>query len=260
VSPLPLAGRRILVTRSVHQAGKLSEGLRLLGAIPMEVPVIEIDSPTNFVALDGALGKLCTYDWLILTSANTVRALKKRGAALGISLSESAAKVKVAAIGAATAAEAANAGLQITKIPESYVAESLVEALKDLAAGQKILLARAELARDLIPDALRAAGAQLDVVDAYRNRMPADAPERLRAALEHDVDAVTFTSSSCVTHLKHAAEYAGLPWPLSRVPAISVGPVTSATLCSLGWEPAAEANPSDIPGLVAAIARLLGRA
>lgn len=259
MSSLPLSGRRVLVTRARHQAGKLSEGLRLLGAIPVEVPVIEIDSPTSFVALDAALGRLSSYDWLILTSVNTVRALKKRSDAIGISLHESAAKVRVAAIGAATATEASNAGLQITIIPESYLAESLVEALKDRVAGQKILLARSELARDLIPDALRAAGAQVDVVDAYRNRMPTDAPERLRAVLERGLDAATFTSSSCATNLKHAAESAGLAWPLPGVPAISVGPVTSATLCSLGWEPVVEANPSDISGLIAAVARLIGR-
>ena len=234
MSLLPLAGRRVLVTRAAHQAGKLSEGLRAVGAEPIEVPVLEIDVPVSFAELDSALRNLSTYDWLLLTSANTVRALKKRGRAIGISLHESAANVQVAAIGAATASEARASGLEITVIPESYAAENLVDALKDLSAGQRVLLARSEMARDYIPNALRAAGAQVDVVEAYSNRMPTDAPERLRAAVQLGVDAATFTSSSCVTHLKHAAEVAGLAWPLAEVPAISVGPVTSGTLRDIG--------------------------
>lgn len=258
MSFLPLEGKRVLVTRAAHQAGKLSDGLKTLGAVPVEVPVLEIDSPVSSAALDASLKNLPTYDWLLLTSANAIHALKKRGRALGISLHESAAKVRVAAIGPATAAAARDEGLQITLTPESYVAESLVEALKDRALGQRILLVRSELARDHIPDALRAAGTQVDVVDAYRNRMPVDAPERLRAALQEGVDAATFTSSSSATHLKHAAEIAGLLWPLAGVPAVSIGPITSGTLRELGWEPAIEANPSDIPGLIAAVAQLLG--
>jgi uroporphyrinogen-III synthase len=122
----------------------------------------------------------------------------------------------------------------------------------------RILLARAEVARDVIPDALRAAGAEVDLVDVYRNVLPEAAPEQLRQALTSRLDAATFTSSSSVTHLSAAARAAGLAWPFAGVPAISIGPITSETLRELGWEPAIEANPSDIPGLIAAVAQLLG--
>jgi len=122
-------------------------------------------------------------------------------------------------------------------------------------AGQRILIARAAIARDVIPDALRAAGAHVDVVDAYRNVMPQAAPALLRAALEQGIDAATFTSSSSVTHLADAAKAAGLAFPFSGVSAISIGPITSQTLREYNWEPAAEASPSDIPGLVEALAR-----
>jgi uroporphyrinogen-III synthase len=118
-------------------------------------------------------------------------------------------------------------------------------------AGAKVLLLRAAAARDVIPDALRAAGATVDVVDAYQNVMPERAPEQLR------VEVATFTSSSSVTHLRHAASVAGLEWPFAGVSAASIGPITSRTLREAGWEPAVEANPSDIPGLVAAVASLL---
>jgi uroporphyrinogen-III synthase len=258
VSSLPLAGRRVLVTRAAHQAGKLSEGLRALGAEPVEVPVLEIRAPESFAALDAALRRLDSYDWLILTSANTVRALAGRAAALGIALAQRDG-LKVAAVGEATAEAARKTGFILTFVPEFYVAESLVEGLMSRTAGRKILLARAAVARDLIPDALRAAGASVDVVDAYQNFMPEGVPEQLRQALVEGVDAVTFTTSSSVRHLAAAAGAAKVSWPFAGVAAISIGPITSATLRELGWEPAVEANPSDVSGLIWAVARLLGR-
>jgi uroporphyrinogen-III synthase/uroporphyrinogen III methyltransferase/synthase len=258
MSALPLLGRRVLVTRAAHQAGKLSEGLRALGAVPVEIPVLEIRAPESFAALDAALCQLDSYDWLILTSANAVRALAEHAAALGIALTQPA-RLKVAAVGEATAAAARLIGLQVDFVPEAYVAESLVEGLLARAAGQRILLARAAVARDVIPDALRATGAEVDVVEAYRNVLPDAAPEQLRQALGKGIAAATFTSSSSATHLAEAARVAGIAWPLAGVPAVSIGPITSHTLRELGWPPVAEANPSDIPGLITAVVRVLHR-
>jgi uroporphyrinogen-III synthase len=96
----------------------------------------------------------------------------------------------------------------------------------------------------------------VDVVDAYRNVLPEAVPEQLRQALQNGIDAATFTSSSSATHLAEAARAAGIVWPFADIPAISIGPITSQTLRELGWEPAAEADPSDIPGLIAAIVDL----
>ena len=299
--PRVLAGKRVLVTRAVHQAGKLSDGLRALGAEPVEVPVLEIQPPASFQPLDRALRALDSYDWLILTSANTVQALSGRAAALGLSLT-SKAELKVAAVGEATAAAARDAGFAVSLVPETYVAESLVDDLlyygqnvleRDSSDFEKIplkggfvsghdfshaenafqksgalapegslqglrfLLARAEIARDVIPDALRAAGATVNVVEAYRNAMPEAAPRLLREALAKGIDAATFTSSSSATHLADAARQAGIPFPFANVRAISIGPITSHTLRELGWEPAAEASPSDISGLIAAVVPVL---
>jgi uroporphyrinogen-III synthase len=258
VSSLPLAGRRVLVTRAAHQAKKLSGGLRALGATPVEVPVLEIRPPQSFAALDAALLGLSSYDWLILTSANTVRPLAERAAALRVELAQPAG-LKVAAVGEGTANAAREAGLEVALVPESYVAESLVSAVASDSAGKRILLARAAVTRDVIPDALRATGAIVDVVDAYRNVMPEAAPEQLRRAFADGIDATTFTSSSSVTHLADAARAAGIAWPFAGVAAASIGPITSATLRDSGWDPAVEANPSDIPGLIAAVTRLFGQ-
>jgi uroporphyrinogen-III synthase len=256
---LPLAGRRVLVTRAAQQAGKLSEALRAMGGIPVEVPVLAIVPPVSFGSLDGTLRQLGDYDWVIFTSANTVAALKTRGEVIGIDAARQS-RAKVAAVGNATASAARDAGWEVTVIPESYLAESLVSSLeKHEVKGKRILLARAEVARDVIPDSLRAAGAVVDVVEAYRNVIPENAPGQLRRALGEGLDAAMFTSSSSVTHLADAARAANVGFPFAGVPAISIGRVTSATLRAAGWEPAAEADPHDIPGLIAATERFLGR-
>ncbi len=249
---LPLSGRRVLVTRAAHQAGTLSDGLRALGAEPVEVPVLEFQPPADPAPLDRALRGLGAYDWLIFTSANTVRALVERSAALGISFAMTTTP-QVAAVGESTASAARNAGFAVALVPQNYVAESLAQSLAGQTAGKRVLLARAEIARDVIPDALRAAGADVEVVDAYRNALPDAAPGLLKAALQAGIDAATFTSSSSVTHLAGAASHAGIAFPLPGVPAISIGPITSATLRELGWKPAAEADPHDVPGLITAV-------
>lgn len=243
---------RVLVTRACHQAGKLSEALRAADFEPVEVPVLEIRPPADGGPLDAALAQINTYDWLVVTSANTVRAI-----AWG-SLLDKMSGVKVAAVGEATAASARKAGLEVSVVPETYVAESLVACLAERTAGKRVLFARAAAARDVIPEALRAAGAVVDVVDAYRNVMPEAAPGLLRAALAEGIDAVTFTSSSSVTHLTEAARVAGVSFPFLGVKAVSIGPITSATLREAGWDPAAEAKQSDIPGLIAAVGCAFG--
>lgn len=248
----PLAGRRVLVTRGATQAGKLSDGLRELGAIPIEVPLIDIVPPESFEPLDVALRNLGQYDWLIVTSANTVQVLAERGASMGIA---AGVAPQVAAVGAATEKAARDAGFAVALTPKDYVAESLVAEIKNQIAGKRVLLARAAIARDMIPDALRAAGATVDVVDAYRNVLPAAGPQQLRHAFARGLDAVTCTSSSSATRLAEAAQAAALPFPFPYIPAISIGPITSRTLRDLGWPPALEAEPHDIPGLIAAVVR-----
>jgi uroporphyrinogen-III synthase len=253
----PLVGRRILVTRAAHQAGKLSDELRALGAEAVEVPVLEIRPPESYERLDLALRRLNAYDWVIVTSANAIPMMHARLMDLKIPLSSF--KPRIAAIGKATA-QAVESLLhqEVSLTPKEYVAESLVAGLGPQIAGKSVLVARAAVARDVIPDALRAAGAEVDVVDAYRNVVPESAPEQLRAALASHLDAATFASSSSVTHLAEAAQKAGIKFPFAGVPAVSIGPITSKTLRESGWEPAVEAEPHDIPGLVAAVTHLFG--
>lgn len=259
MSSQDLAGKRVLVTRAIQQAGKLSEGLRALGAVPVEVPVLEIRPPASFEPFDQVLRQFQRYGWVLLTSANTVHALFKRAATLGIPLTQPAA-MKVAAVGEATAAAARTRGLTVAVIPEKFVAESLagqvLSELNSQGGAAKVLYARAAGARDVIPQALQAAGVAIDVVDAYQTAAPESSQEQLRSALAGGIDMATFTSSSSVTHLAQIAKQAGVPWPFISVPAVSIGPITSQTLRNAGWPPAAEAEKSDIPGLLAALVRL----
>jgi len=251
-----MAGRRILVTRAVQQAGKLSDGLKALGAVPVEVPVLEIRPPNSYAPLDKAIGALKSFDWLILTSVNTVQTLAARCVLQDVDVSE-IELLKVAAVGSATAEAARKAGFRVTVVPDSYHSEGVVAALRNSVGGKRVLLARAQVARDVIPEALTAVGAQMTVVDAYLTALPDGAQAALIDALKAGVDAATFTSSSTVRNLAEVAREAGIGFPFAEVKAISIGPVTSATLREFGWEPAGEAEVSDLSSLILAVARVL---
>ncbi len=250
---------KVLVTRAADQAGKLSEALRTAGFEPVEVPVLEIVPPESFAALDAAIRRVSTYDWLILTSTNAVRVLCERAKKLCVELA--ASDVRVAAVGRATAEAAKAIGLKVDLIPEKYVAEGLLEAFEKAGLGglegRRVLLARAALARDVIPERLKELGAIVEVVEAYRNQIPMGAAEKLRAAIAMGFEVAVFTSSSSVRHLSEVTEKAGVKWPLMGVRAVSIGPVTSQTLLESGWKVAAEAEPSDIGGLVEAVKRVM---
>ena len=255
-----LAGRTILVTRARHQAGQLSDKLRALGAEVVEIPAIEIVVPESFADLDGALGNLSQYQWLIVTSGNGAQALGGRMLALGIGDGEFA-HLKIAAVGGGTARALEDLGLTVAVTPAEYVAESLVSALESEVRGKRVLLARAAVARDVIPDALRGRGAVVDVVDAYRTVIPAESVTAVRTifgAGGRVPDAATFTSSSTVTNFLNLVREAGVEIP-KAMRAFSIGPITTGTLRDCGWEPAAEADPHDLGGVVAAVVRVFGR-
>ena len=254
ISPLPLAGRRILVTRARHQAGKLSGELAALGAEVIEIPVIEILPPASWEPLDAALQNLSDYRWLIVTSANAVRSIRERTAALNVDNADFS-HLRIASIGPSTAQALIDAGLHVTLTPEEYVAESLTAALGDQTQNQRVLIARAAVARDVIPDALAQMGAQVNVVDAYRTVIPEASLRNIAeifASGQQLPDAATFTSSSTVTNFFHLLRAADLDRP-HKMLAISIGPITSQTLRGHGWEPASEADPHDIPGLIKAV-------
>jgi uroporphyrinogen-III synthase len=222
----------------------------------VEIPAIEIVPPESYADLDRALRNLSQYQWLIVTSANGVEALRARMLELEVGVGDFR-HLQIAAVGSATEWALVELGMKVAVTPQEYVAESLVEALGDQCNGKHLLLARAAGARDVIPDALRARGATVDVVDAYRTVVPAESVTAIRTLLEAGgsrVDAATFTSSSTVTNFLNLLREAGVARP-EGMRAVSIGPITSRTLRENGWEPAAEADPHDLAGLVEAVVR-----
>ena len=258
-----LTGLRVLVGRAPRQASALSSGLRALGAEVFEIPFIEIRKPRSYKPLDAALNNLRDYDWLILTSVNGVEAVGQRLKALRID-KKALQHLKVAAIGPATQAAIETRGLKVAVVPRHYVAESVVESLRDQAKGKRVLLARARVARDVIPIELRKLGAQVDVVEAYETVIPESSRVRIRELLKEESQRptlITFTSSSTVRNFVELIgdKPCGRGRPhhtdlFSGIQFAAIGPVTSATLRELGLPVDIEAKEYTIPGLIDAIA------
>jgi uroporphyrinogen-III synthase len=251
----PLTGLRVLVGRARHQASALSAGLRALGAEVIEIPFIEIRPPQSYKPLDTALKQIAAYDWLILTSVNGVDALAARMKRLRMK-PELFKQVKVAAIGPATRDAIKELGLKVAVVPERYVAESVVECLRGKVGGKKALLARAKIARDVIPRELRKLGANVDVVEAYKTVVPEPSREMLCALMRQpkkQPDIVTFTSSSTVRNFVELLREQEPPLDPGRIRCASIGPITSATLREVGLPVDIEAKEYTIPGLLRAL-------
>jgi len=266
-----LSGIRVLVGRARHQAGALSAELRKHGAQVIEIPFIEIRKPRSFKPLDSALKSLSTYDWLILTSVNGVEAMgermrklrlgqginpKARGGRLssGRKTAIGGSRLRIAAIGPATKKAIEQRGAKVDVVPKEYIAESVVRSLKAKVKGKRVLLVRAKVARDVIPQELRKAGAHVDVIEAYQTIVPRWSRARLRSVMKSAgkrPHVVTFTSSSTAKNFAEllGGNRAGLDGMLTS----SIGPVTSATLRELGFNVDIAAKEFTIPGLVAAI-------
>ena len=271
-SSKPLAGTRVLVGRARPQASALSAGLREHGAEIIEIPFIEIRPPRTYKSLDSALKRIAQYDWLILTSVNGVNAVAERLRSLKIKR-EALTGLEVAAIGPSTRDAAEKLGLKVALVPKQYVAESVVEGLREKARGKRVLLARAKVARDVIPRELRKIGAKVDVVEAYETVVPRSSQKKIRAIMrnpERRPNVITFTSSSSVRNFvqlfrgrlleldsRPAVGLSGEapPHKLEGIQFASIGPITSATLRELGLPVHIEAREYTIPGLIQAIVR-----
>jgi uroporphyrinogen-III synthase len=263
----PLAATRILVGRARHQAGSLAASLRSLGASVIEIPFIEIRKPQSYRPLDDALKNIRNYDWLILTSANGVESMWERVRRLRITR-RNLKHLQIAAIGPATKKAIVKHGLKVKMVPEEYVAESVVKGLRDKVSGKRVVLIRAKVARDVIPEELRAAGALVDVVEAYETVVPEKSRVRLRALIRNTArrpHVVTFTSSSTAKNFAELLGGSGAPaghrTDRARIKAAlfngiqfaSIGPVTSATLRELHMPVAIEAQEFTMGGLIRAI-------
>ena len=252
---LPLFGKRIVVTRAREQASELTGKLRSLGADVVEFPVIALRPLDDYTALDNAIASLATYDWLIFTSTNTVEYFLHRLDRSSFDLRS--LRAKICAIGPATRAAVEALHLKVDVVPSDAVAEGVVDAFRTFAmGGTRVLLPRAAAAREVVPDALRKMGAQVDAVDAYRNMIPENAAQRAGEIFgkARKPDWVTFTSSSTVKNLLAAAGAGAL----DGVRVASIGRVTSKTAEAHGLTVDSEADVPSVDGLIQAILEQLG--
>jgi uroporphyrinogen III methyltransferase/synthase len=240
----PLFGRCVVVTRAREQASELRHRLEALGAGVVELPAIEIEP------LDVSVPDLDRYDWLVFTSANGVAAFFDRGLAPGGLDARALAARRVAAIGPGTAAALAARGVRADLVPTRFVAESLLDAFPlPSRAGARVLLARAEQARDVLPEGLEDRGYAVDVLPVYRTVTAAPDPRALDRVRRGEVDAITFTSSSTVNNLCDLLGELPDPQPLVA----SIGPVTSQTAKARGLRVDVEASEHTVEGLVTAL-------
>jgi uroporphyrinogen III methyltransferase/synthase len=242
----PLFGRTVVVTRAREQASELRAELESLGAEVLELPAIAIE-PVDFAVPD-----LDGYVWVVFTSANGVDAFFDRGLSAIGSDARALAPVRVAAIGPGTAAALGRHGLRADLVPERFVAEELLEAFPRATSRERVLLARAEVARDVLPDGLERLGYAVDVLPVYRTVAAEPDADDLARVRKGDVDALTFTSSSTVRNFCDVVGELPDPQPL----VVSIGPVTSETARVLGLRVDIEAEPHSLPGLVAALRQL----
>jgi len=244
----PLAGKRILVTRSRAQAADLCDKLSALGAQPIVFPTIDIAPLEDHTALDRAIADLSRYQWVVFTSVNGVAAVWDRLTAIGKD-GRAFGRIPVAAIGPATAHALGKRGVQAQFIPDEYVAEAIVEGIGDVQ-GRRILLPRADIAREMLAIELERRGAVVDEITAYRTLPAAPDPTGL-TELRRGVDAITFTSSSTV---RNFVALAGRDGHSPHTVVACIGPITANTARELGFHVDVAATRYTTEGLVQALA------
>jgi uroporphyrinogen III methyltransferase/synthase len=248
----PLFGRGIVITRPETQAEGFGEMLRLAGARVIAFPVIRVGPPETWEKLDGALGRIGDYQWIVFTSANGVAFFFERLRELGGDIRDLKG-IRIAAIGPATASAVAALRIRVDLVPEEFVSEGVVKAFaKEDLAGSRVLLPRAAEARDVIPEGLAALGARCDIATTYRTvRSDRTASELEPLFADGKVDAITFTSPSTVKN------FLGIMGPGFRLPAgvriACIGPVTAAAARKAGLPVDILQERFTIPGMVDAL-------
>lgn len=243
----PLHGRKVIVTRARAQASGFAKRLRLLGAEVVELPAIRIESLITSAEVERTVNEIQKFELICLTSPNGAHLLFDALARRGLD-ARALAGAKIAVIGPGTARALADHGIKADVIPERFVAESLVESLAEFdVTGKPVLVARAEEARDVLPEALKEREAEVQVLPLYRTVR--EEPGKRALAAAEGADWITFTSASTVKNLTEAMP-GGLP---AGTRIVSIGPVTSEAARELGLEVAVEAERHDLDGLLEAL-------
>lgn len=256
----PLLGKKIMITRARQQASALVKKLYALGAQCLEYPTIKIIPPETTRELSSAIDDLSSYEWLIFTSVNGVKYFFDLLFEKGLDV-RSLGHVKTAVIGPATRDELKKYGINTDIFPESYRAESVVEAFEKIdVKNSKVLIPRAKEARPVLPDELRKMGADVHEIAAYRTIPVSDDKKSIyKDFMDDNIDLVTFTSSSTVTNFKSLFSEEEFKDVKEKLHSVSIGPVTTDTAVENGITPDETADEYTIDGLVQAILKFYGK-
>jgi len=253
-TPRPLEGKRIVVTRAIEQARGLMARLENMGAIVLLFPAVSFSEPSDTAEMDRAIRSLGKFDWILFTSANAVRFFAGRCRKLGVEPGQEG-NYLCAAVGPATASAVAAEGFSVDHVAQEFLGVALARELSASLAGKKILLPRSERARHDLPDALRAAGADVTEIVAYHTGgLGAIEPEVMRAIREAQVDVISFFSPSAIENMRAELGEEVVSRLGAKAAVAAVGPVTVAALRSAGLPVAIEAPLATSESMAAAIA------
>lgn len=262
-----LSGKTVVITRAKAQASELVHELERLGARVIEFPTIKTVPLESYQKVDYSMERidaamtkgLIHYEWIIFTSTNSVRFFLGRIVATGRSISVLTG-AKIAAVGPGTAKKLEEAGLRVDLVPQDNKAEGLVQAFSLLnISAKRILVPRAESARDILPEGLTRMGGIVEIVPCYRTVADEAGVANVKAALERGVDVITFTSGSTVQNFLGLLKDIDLASALKGVKMVYIGPIAATTGTRLGLNVSAVANPHTVQGLVKAIQGLFER-
>ena len=261
LSPQPLAGCRVLLTRAADASPASQALFSAAGAQVIELPALVIGPPDDWGPLDAALGSLACFHWLIFSSANGVAAVRQRLDHMGQWLDQGPGWPQLAAVGRKTAQAIQRQGWPMPFVPPDFVADSLLACFPEPVHGRQLLLPRVQSGgRPLLAEQFRRQGATVVEAPAYESRCPATVPAAAAAALaQGPVDVITFTSSKIVRNTAILlAAHLGEGWQsrLGQPKVVSIGPETSRTCRALLGRVDAEANPHHMEALVATAGRL----
>ncbi len=250
----PLFGKRILVTRPEEQGAEFIEALFGLGAQCLQLPTIRIQPPESWRELDQAIARLPKYDWIVFTSVNGVKYFFER-----IGVAEKDARclngISIGTIGPKTAQALTERGVRPDLLPSRYSAEGLVEALEKLPLkGKRVLLPRPRIARDYLPEKLKALGATVDVVEAYETVQPKYSHDELDGLMgKGTVDMITFTSPSAVDNFMALVEGRSTAMEIRKAPVGCIGPITAQRAQEVGFRVAVVPSEYTVDALLGAL-------
>jgi uroporphyrinogen-III synthase len=251
----PLSGKIVVNTRAPEQSQELSDALEALGAEVRNLPMVSFAAPENSDELDSALRRFLEFDWVFFISQNAVRFVFRRGCELKSRRPVQPARPRIAAVGTATAQAARNLDIRVDYVAQTQSGESLATELRESMTGMKVLLPRSDRSDDRLPAALRAAGADVLEVVAYRTTMPESVDSTILESIRNGaVNVILFASPSAFENFRAAIAPANVAELSNQVQFAAIGPTTASAIRDAGASVAIEASESSTAGLAEAIA------